>query len=204
MPAKMPKAPRSYKLTLRQIDAARRAFDASDPRRLFYRAAAELVDLALRRKTRLTTGEGLAVLLKTWNKRHYRFKRFDERHFFDIEQLIIKHCQPLSLLRRRAISTFSDADRSTVQTLFADFERVLGPVGAAKSLHLLAPHFLPLWDRKIARAYSVALGTRGSNAERYCRFMAIAQEQCGGLRPRRRTDWNPLKAIDEYNYWQAH
>jgi hypothetical protein len=197
----MPGAANFPKLSLRQVAAARRAFDANDPRRLFYRAATQLVDLALRRKTSLSVAEALAVLLQTWNKAFYRFTtRFDKKHFSDIERLIRKRRHALSLLRHRAISTFSDADRSTVETLFADFERVLGPVGAAKSLHLLAPHFFPLWDRKIAKDYSLALAKRGTNAGRYCRFMKIAQEQCRTLRVSGRTNWNSLKAVDEYNY----
>jgi len=142
----------------------------------------------------------LAVLLQTWNKGFYRFTRFDRRHLSDIGRLIRKHRHALSLLRDRVISTFREADRSTAEKLFADFERVLGPVGAAKSLHLLAPHFFPLWDREIAKAYFLALGKRGNNSGRYCRFMTIAQQQCRTLRSRRRTNWNPLKAIDEYNY----
>jgi len=36
--------------TLRQVDAARREYEANEPRDLFYRAATQLVDLALRRK----------------------------------------------------------------------------------------------------------------------------------------------------------
>jgi hypothetical protein len=199
--AKMAKASHSYKLTLRQINAARRAFETREPRGLFYRAATELVSLALRRNTSLTLAEALAVLLQTWNKAFYQFTtRFDKRHFADIERVIRKRRRALLLFRHRAIPTLSKADRPTVKTLFADFERVVGPVGAAKSLHLLAPHFFPLWDREIARKYSVALGKRGSNSDRYYRFMEIAQEQCRGLRSKRGTNWNPLKAIDEYNY----
>jgi len=188
-------------VTLRQIDAARRVFEAHEPRDLFYRAATELVSLALQRNTSLSLAEALAVLLQTWNTAFYRFiTRFDKKHFSVIERLIRKHRHALLLLRGRAIPTFSEVDRARVETLFADLERVLGPVGAAKSLHLLAPHFFPLWDGKIAKAYCVALGKRGCNAERYCRFMTIAQQQYRSLRSKRRKKWNPLKAIDEYNY----
>jgi hypothetical protein len=190
----------SYNLTARQIGAARRAFKEYEPRDLFYRAATELVGLALRRKTSLSLAEALAVLLQTWNKGFYRFTPFDNQHFSDIERIVRKHRGPLSSFRRRAISTFCDADRSMVQRLFTDFERVLGPVGAAKSLHLLAPRFFPLWDREIARKYSLSLGKRGSNCNRYYRFMTTAQQQCRSLRSARGGNWNPLKAIDEYNY----
>ena len=194
-------APESYTPTVAELDEARKRFLEYEPRDLFYRVASELIELALTGKTSITVAEALAVLLQTWNKAFYQFTtRFDKKHFSDIEHVLRKRRHALLLLRHRAISTFSDTDRSTVEALFADFEHVLGAVGAAKSLHLLAPHFFPLWDRAIAKAYSLALGKRGSNSDRYCRFMTIAQEQYRSLRSRRRANWNPLKAIDEYNY----
>lgn len=198
----MTKAPPD-RLTFAQLQAARRVFEANEPRDLFYRAASELVSLALRGQTSLTVGEGLAVLLQTWNKNFYRFTRFDKKHYSDIERLLRKHRNVLSTFRNRVIVTFRSKDWSAIETLFADFELVLGPVGAAKSLHLLAPFFFPLWDRKIAQSHCGQLGKRGSNAYRYLRFMRTVQEQCGNLRSRRRPNWNPLKGIDEYNYCLA-
>jgi hypothetical protein len=44
------------------------------------------------------------------------------------------------------------------------FKKVLGKTGAAKSLHLLAPRFFPLWDTKIAKTYGVK---NGMEADRY-------------------------------------
>jgi hypothetical protein len=54
----MTKAPPD-RLTFAQIQTARRVFEANEPRDLFYRAARELVSLALRGQTSLTLGEGL-------------------------------------------------------------------------------------------------------------------------------------------------
>ena len=73
-------------------------------------------------------------------------------------------------------------------------------MGAAKALHLLAPRFFPLWDRAIAKAYGLSLGKRGTNAERYCRFMEIVKEQGQNLGVNQPNGQNLLKAIDEYNY----
>lgn len=39
-------------------------------------------------------------------------------------------------------------EETTICDLFRDFEQ-LGPVGAAKALHLLAPNVFPLWDRAV-------------------------------------------------------
>jgi len=41
---------------------------------LFYRAATELVSLALEGKTSLSVAEALAVLLQTWNKIFYQYR----------------------------------------------------------------------------------------------------------------------------------
>ena len=48
--------------TLEQLEEARARFEAYEPRDLFYRAATELVALALEGKTKLSVGESLAVL----------------------------------------------------------------------------------------------------------------------------------------------
>jgi len=98
------------------------------------------------------------------------------------------------------MSILNRAERTTISTLFQGFERVLGPVGAAKALHLLAPGLFPLWDRAIADAYCLTLGQAGSNGDRYWRFMLIAKQQCLELSWQEPGCKNPLKSIDEYNY----
>ena len=185
---------------IQDIEAARQAFEANEPRDLFYRAATELVVLALDGKTSLTVAEALAVLLQTWNKMFYQYKRFDSQHFTDIERLISDHYSMLIAFRRRSVDGFSQEDESKVARLFRAFEEVLGPVGAAKCLHLLAPHFFPLWDRAIAEAYGLPLRQKGKNSDRYTRFMRIVKRQVQSLGREPVTGRNPLKAIDEYNY----
>lgn len=187
-------------LTIREIEAARQAFEAHEPRDLFYRAATELVALALNGRTSLSVAEALAVLLQTWNKMFYRYRRFDSQHFADIERLIRDHRSMLITFRQRSIQSINQEDESEVVRVFKAFEEVLGPVGAAKCLHLLAPRFFPLWDRAIADAYSLPLRPRGRNAERYWRFMGIVKKQVQSLGGEQAIGRNPLKAIDEYNY----
>jgi hypothetical protein len=89
--------------TIQDIEAARQAFEANEPRDLFYRAATELVALALGGKTSLSVAEALAVLLQTWNKIFYRYTRFDSRHFARIEGLIHDHHSILITFRQRSI-----------------------------------------------------------------------------------------------------
>ncbi|MFB3786733.1 MAG: hypothetical protein ACE15F_10220 [bacterium] len=186
--------------TIKDIEAARQSFEANEPRDLFYRAATELVSLALDGKISLSVAEALAVLLQTWNKMFDQYRKFDSQHFAAIERLISDHHSLLITFRQRFIDSFSQEDERKVMRVFKAFEEVLGPVGAAKCLHLLAPRFFPLWDRAIAEAYGLSPRQRGRNADRYCSFMRIVKGQVQSLGGEQTIGRNPLKAIDEYNY----
>jgi hypothetical protein len=183
-----------------EVAAARAAFEENEPRDLFYRAATELVDLALRGACALSVAEALAVLLQTWNREYYRFRKFSAAHFADIHLLIERYKVTIHRIRKARIEDLKPRELEGVVEIFQAFETVLGPVGAAKTLHLLAPRRFPLWDRAIAEKYKVPLGRAGSNGQRYWQFMLIAREQCLGLRRGKRGGANPLKSIDEYNY----
>ena len=187
-------------ITLRQLAAAHKEFERSEPRDLFYRVAIELIDLSLRGETQVTLPEALAVLLQTWNKALYRFHPFDDKHFAKIEAAVEDNRRILLAFRERSIDDFDSKDEPAVERLFSHFEEVLGPVGAAKSIHLLAPRFFPIWDREIAKAYGVPLKAKGRNVVGYIRFMAQAKEQVERLGGEAAVGRNPLKAIDEYNY----
>ena len=189
-----------HKISANALKKARKAFEANEPRNLFYRAATELVDLALQGATSLTVAEALAVLLQTWNKAYYQYRKFDNVHFTDIENLLAENKLVIASYRPRTIDQLDDADGTIIENLFQSFERVLGPVGAAKALHLLAPSFFPLWDRAIAKAYSLELGRAGSNGERYWHFLCISKRQCLDVRRDNPNCHDPLKSIDEYNY----
>jgi hypothetical protein len=88
--------------------------------------------------------------------------------------------------------------------MFADFERLLGPVGAGKALHLLAPRFFPLWDRGIAaKKKGCRLQRAGTNAPRYWRFMTITRDEVVALGSEAKRGEGLLKRLDEYNYCRS-
>lgn len=180
---------------------ARDVFAANETRDLFYRVATELVALALKGRTSVTPAEALAVLLQTWNRSYYQYRRFDQAHLSELEALLAD-TRPLveNQFRLRPLESMTENDAQAGEFLFGCFEDVLGPVGAAKCLHLLAPRFFPLWDRKIARCYGVALRSGGSNAKRYQRFMELTRELCKDLGGEAACGTRLLKALDEYNY----
>ncbi len=77
-----------------------------------------------------------------------------------------------------------------------EFKRVLGPVGAAKALHLFAPKYFPLWDRSIAsKAYDVSLDEAG-----YLAMMLVVKIQLKNIPEIPEVKATLLKLIDEYNY----
>jgi hypothetical protein len=190
----------THRITLADVRAARQAYQLKEPRDLFYRSAIELVGLALREPARLAVADALAILLQTWNKNFYRFhKAFDAAHFDEIDGLLSQYHSELKAYRQQKIEDLTDADADGVQTLFEDFETVLGPVGAAKALHLLAPTFFPLWDRTIAKKYGMPLNGPYTKSSNYWSFMLTSKRQSLDLIAEEYTG-NTLKAIDEWNY----
>ena len=185
--------------TVKQIEDARRSFVAGEPRYLFYKAAIELIELARREPKRMSVAEALAVLLQTWNVSFYRFRGgFTEEDLTKIKALLIDHGAMIEEYRRRSIASLTSGEEDALRIIFSRFEAVLGPVGAAKSLHLLAPLFFPLWDNAIARAYGVKFGREAPDG--YVRFMRISKEQCRVLAEQGAPWPDLLKAVDEYNY----
>jgi hypothetical protein len=163
--------------------------------------ASELIDLALAGKTRITVAEALAVLLQTWNAQYYLYwQDFTEEHFHDIERLLDGHLHEALAFRGRNIDSTRETELEAVESLFNLFEKVLGPVGAAKSLHLLGPKFFPLWDREIAKCYHCNLLKIGNNGPNYMAFFLLVLQQVRSLLPVMGDAPDLLKRIDEYNY----
>jgi hypothetical protein len=183
------------------LERARAVFGTREPRDVFYRAATDLVKLALADQASISLSEALAVLLQTWNRAFYQYRKPDmAKHFEELDAVLGSDSEWLKAARARSIDSFQDEDEAEVIRVFQDFEAVLGPVGAAKALHLLAPRFAPLWDRAITIAYGLELGAMGTNGSRYVRFMRIVKEQSDHLGGHEGVGRNVLKALDEYNY----
>jgi hypothetical protein len=188
-------------------DLLRRAhalFEQEEPRNLFYRAAIFLIDRALQPSPTLNLAESLAVLLQTWNAQYYRFHgKFTSQRLAAIGALLETHMSALTAYRQQRLGD-ADVKADHVSSLFTDFERELGPVGAAKALHLLAPRYFPLWDRAIAdKTYHLSL--KSPAARSYIKLIRAVRseiETCGGWQAFAENE-NPVKLIDELNYCTA-
>lgn len=191
----------SYHVNESDLLEARQVFRAHESRDLFYQAARELIRLAIAGQTTLSVAEALATLLQTWNKSFYRFhETFDDQHFQSLTRVVEDTSGNWESWRARSIVSVERDESQNIEEVFAAFERILGPVGAAKALHLLCPAFFPLWDRTIASKYGVALKSRGENASQYLRFMEITKQQLSELGPTELESEELLKLVDEYNY----
>lgn len=183
----------------RDLREAHKVFFAREKRDVFYRVATLLMPLALNGQIHLSPADVLEVLLQTWNSQFYRYHPWTPQHHQNIEQLLARFKVQISATRARAISSCSKGSRGDegwVWMLFTKFREVLGPVGAAKSLHLLAPEFFPLWETTIAKkAYGVPLNETGYIA--MMRAVRVQQKKVSGSKA---AVGSFLKLIDEYNY----
>lgn len=151
--------------------------------------------------------DGLGVLLLTWNQAFYRYGIFD---FDKLEKCISVNFKKIENFRNRDISTLLSSDEDDIRHLFNQFLEALqidsgkmqgrkSPVAVAKTLHLLAPNFFPLWDDKIARAYGCYYNEKP--AEKYISFCKITKSIVNKVKDFIvRSDKTLTKLIDEYNY----
>jgi len=113
--------------------------------------------------------------------------------------------------RVRDILTYAPDDKPEIVALFGELMLALeiaegrsqgrkSPVAVAKALHLLAPGFFPIWDKRIALAYRCDYSNLPT--EHYIRFMEICQNLAQKLQMvvRPAPGKTCLKVIDEYNY----
>jgi hypothetical protein len=185
------------------LKKAHELYEEHEGRTLFYRVALDLVERARRGETQFSIAEAVALVLQTWNRRFYvkvHGGKFTKKHFAAVEALLEEHAAALDGYHQRSVESLVADDQADIEKLFDEFDNLVGPVGAAKAFHVLAPEYFPLWDRGIASGAGYSLGKRGTNANRYWRWMLKTQEECadlGGL-----GQWGPglPKLLDEFNY----
>ena len=182
---------------------AREAYVREEPRDLFYRISRDLVEAVFAGTGTYSLAEAVNVLLFTWNRRYYnRHHPADRDYWTALENVLLVHRTEVEACRSRSIDSFSRTTDASLMSTFRDFAAVLGAVGVAKALHVLAPTFFPPWDNKIANEYGIRLEyvgkvEKGFWWDRYMRFMEIRRGQVVSLGP---TISSPLKALDEWDY----
>ena len=176
---------------------ARAVYAAQEPRDLAYRVARDLIERSRRPGASFSTGEGVAILLMSWNSGFYRFRTERVRSLVeDLEALIARHKPALDAWSERTAASYSAGDDGpAVERVYRDLVDVLWPVGTAKALHVLAPSFFPIWDGSIARAFGLTLSPPSVSVASYLRLMDLAHRFAEAS-----TLSDPLKALDEWAY----
>ncbi|MFL6674755.1 MAG: hypothetical protein ACJ8LG_15860 [Massilia sp.] len=187
------------------ILAGSKEFQRQLPREVVYKTATFLVSHYWGNQREVA--DGLGILLLTWNQAFYRYGAFS---FEALESCIRRNNQKLDEFRTRTIADFDDRDAPRVKKIFKEFldclaiengakAGVSSPVAAAKALHVLAPHFFPLWDNKIARAYNCYYAQ--NPADKYLKFLRVTKEMAASLllQPKQ-NGRSALKIVDEYNF----
>ena len=151
--------------------------------------------------------DALTVLLLAWNAPFYRYGMFDQNR---LEKFLVGHWELICSFRDRDITSLTEGDHAAIKKLFAGLDRALrfkegkgqgqrSPVAVAKTLHLLAPRFFPLWDYEIANRYGCEYSENPADAylQLCSTFKQIAVDLAAAIPSSQKS---LLKQIDEYNY----
>ena len=182
------------------------AFQAHEPREAMYKTATFMVEHFWGKPRDMA--DGMGVLLLTWNQAFYRYGAFD----FDLlEEALQTNMAVIEGLRPRNIQSLVETDEPIIRRLFLGFLDALrikegkkkdekSPVAVAKALHLLAPSFLSIWDKKIAEAY--ACRYKPHPDRKYVAFAYKMKALARQLQEHVPPDCGRtfLKLIDQYNY----
>ncbi len=182
-------------------------YEQHEPRDAMYRVASFLLSEGTWWGKHSNMADALTVLLLTWNSSFYRFGGFDAGR---VEACLGSHWATINNFHARHIDSLDESDQEPLESLFLamlDATQIASgavagrrsPVATAKALHLLAPHFLPIWDFEIAKAYDCNYSEEP--AEAYWLFCLINQELVRRLKPEVPASTKTLlKIIDQYNY----
>jgi hypothetical protein len=149
--------------------------------------------------------EAIWILLNSW---HRDFYRFGSINLEALTSCIESNMENLDRIRSRSISSLCDEDELMIRSLFRAFTEATrrknksgsqeSTVATAKSLHLISPGLLSLWDNAIAYKYGCILMW----SEDYISFCRKMKEITAAISTYLSSEDNrtPLKRIDEFNY----
>lgn len=169
-------------------------FDALEPTRShFYSMALNLLNDGYE-------VEACLLILATWNFAYFRYilTKFD----LGVFRKAIRVTEPA--FRRLQRHTFETADFGSIaediEFVYGKFKELVGQTGASKLLHLKHPGLFVMWDTAIRTMWKIP---QRALPEHYVRFLGRMKQEFGHIRWVRRKK-TLAKAIDEYNFVEAH
>jgi hypothetical protein len=194
-----------YSIPPDELEKGCNLFERSEGRDSVYRVATFLLEQWWGRPAEMA--DALIVMLLAWNAPFYKYGLFDHDH---LEKFLAGRWDAISSFRDREVTSLADADRAAIRKLFTALHRALQyrggkgqgqrcPIAVAKTLHLLAPRFFPLWDFEIANRYGCDYSEKPAEAylQLCCTFKQIAEGLALAIPP---TSRSLLKQINEYNF----
>ncbi len=175
-----------------EVRRARRIYETESAWDLSYRGVRDGMERVLNQTSKFTIGEEIMRFLLEWNHRWFNIHGLRQSDVKKFDEAIASNSQRLTAFRERKIESFNMEDEAEVAALFSEFRGLVGPTGAAKALHVLAPTFFVPWDTAMRNRYWV-----DSNADGYLSFMRIRQGHCAALSA---AFEDPIKALDEWDF----
>jgi hypothetical protein len=110
------------------------------------------------------------------------------------------------------IFTNLSVHRQAIKRCYESFNEVVGPIAAAKILHLICPNFFPLWDNAIASSLKEEQEDEKYeefSAEHYYSFMKSVQDfakRYDGVLSEfaDKCDEGKLRILDKFFWWMVH
>jgi len=182
-----------YLMNLQDLLQHHQDYTTNVPNR--YEQTIERLNKAMPARDTAEVAAAISDWLKSINMQYYRFRPAKLKMLREtLEPVIEQERETLLEYRKRSITTLMVEDRPVISRLFEVFKDKLGPIGAGKALHVLAPKMFPLWDNAIASAAGV------STSQGYFQFMLIRKEQVAALPKGLPENLYPLKLLDECDY----
>ena len=97
-----------------------------------------------------------------------------KRNFKRLVDWFTSNKEEIKKFREKDISSLEECEKE-IKELFSSLCEILKPVATAKTLHVLAPNFFPLWDTEIARGYGFEYTTKNAH-EKYFEFSKKIKE----------------------------
>ncbi len=167
-------------------------------------------------KSKEEVADALIIFLQIWHQSFFRYRTLSylNNFFNDLVKFLETNWEQMEGFRKRTLCSLKDTEEEGIKKLFEDLLEIFkkedgkkSPVGVAKTLHLLAPNFFPLWDNEIARKiYYCHWWSSNKGPAKYWEFCKIIHTVSQLLKkcPDIPNDTPFLKLIDEYNFILAH
>jgi hypothetical protein len=175
-----------------EVQDARQLYRDESAWDLSYRGVQDGLERAMNKTSQFTVAEEIVRFLLEWNHRWFNLHGLRQEDVEKLDESITRSRASLMSFRARKIESFNPQDEVEITRLFSDFRSLVGPTGAAKALHVLAPSFFVPWDSAMRNRYWV-----GSEADGYLAFMRTRQAHCAALSA---AFDDPIKALDEWDW----